>query len=188
MAFVVIYDACVLYPAPLRDLLIRIACTGVVRARWTELILDECFESIQRDRPDLDSIRLQRTRRLMNHSIRDVAVTGYESLIEGVSLPDPNDRHVVAAAIRAGAQAIITFNIKDFPESALNPFGLEAKHPDDFVLDTLHLAPGALCAAVNEQATALKNPPISRMALLETLNHCGLSQSVAKLKALFGAT
>jgi hypothetical protein len=185
MAFVVVYDACVLYPAPLRDLLIRIARTGVVRAQWTQAILDECFRSILEDRPDLSAEKLARTRAAMNASIFGVLVTGYESLVGGVELPDPDDRHVVAAAIRAGAQAIVTANLKDFPAEKLAPFGLEAIHPDDFVLNCIDLAPAAIVASVQLQAGALKNPPQSVADVLDTLQRIGLVQSVAKLRELY---
>ncbi len=100
MAFIVLYDACVLYPAPLRDLLVRIAKTGIVRARWTDAILDECFRSILEQRPDLKPKALERTRELMKQAVPDCLVTGFETLVEGLSLPDRDDRHVLAAAIR----------------------------------------------------------------------------------------
>jgi hypothetical protein len=87
MAFSVIYDACVMHRAPLRDLLVRIAQTGLVRARWTEQILGECFESILRQRPDLKPSALERTRQLMNQAVPDCLVTGFEALIDGLSLP-----------------------------------------------------------------------------------------------------
>src|SRR2546430_3319191 len=103
MSFVVVYDACVLYPSTMRDLLIRIAQAGLVQAKWTEQILDEVFDSLQKDRPDLEPAKLDRTRVLMIRAVRDCLVTGYEPLIPSVSLPDPDDRHVVAAAIRAQA-------------------------------------------------------------------------------------
>lgn len=142
MAFVVIYDACVLYPAPLRDLLIRLANAGIVRARWSETILDECFRNIQEQRPDLKPEALQRTRGLMKDAVADCMVMGFESLIQGLSLPDPDDRHVLAAAIRVGAQTIVTLNLRDFPEETLARYQVEAQHPDDFILDTIDLAPG----------------------------------------------
>ena len=159
MAFIVIYDACVLYPAPLRDLFVRLGMVGVVRARWTENILDECFRSIQEQRPDLKPGALARTRELMREAIADCIVTGYEPLIDGFGLPDSDDRHVLAATIRAGAQAIVTFNLKDFPESALVPYEVEALHPDEFVLDLFDLAPAAMTNVIRDQAAALKNPP-----------------------------
>lgn len=185
MAFVVVYDACVLYPAPLRDLLIRVARTGVVRVRWSDQILDECFRSVLRDRPDLRPEDLERTRELMNKAIPDVLVSGFEGLMAGIELPDPDDRHVVAAAIRAGAQAIVTLNLRDFPDDKLKPFGLEAVHPDDFVVDSIDLAPAAICAAVDAQAAALKKPPKTRAELLETLQQNGLVQTVARLRDLY---
>ena len=120
MAFVVLYDACVLYPAPLRDLLVRLANTGVVRARWSAAILDECFRNILENRPELKPEALQRTRELMTRAVPDCMVTGFEQLIDGLVLPDSDDRHVLAAAIRAGAQAIVTFNLGDFPAAWLD--------------------------------------------------------------------
>ncbi|MCB9609921.1 MAG: PIN domain-containing protein [Polyangiaceae bacterium] len=186
MSFTVVYDANVLFPAPLRDLLIRVALTGVIRARWTDQILDECFRNVLARRPELDEARLQRTRELMNRAVRDVLVTGYESLVEGLALPDPDDRHVLAAAIRCGAQVIVTFNLRDFPAAALEPYGIEAKHPDAFLLDTLDLAPAAVGAAVVDQARALRNPPTPLVDLLETLSGCGLPRSIGRLKELFG--
>ena len=188
MAFTVIYDANVLFPAPLRDLLIRVALTGVVRARWTDEILDECFCSVFAQRPDLSEASLRRTRELMNHAIRDGRVTRYEPLIDGISLPDPDDRHVLAAAVRAGAQAIVTFNLRDFPNSALEPLGIEAKHPDEFIVEVINLASGAVASAVMEQTRSLRNPPRSLADLLETLATQGLTRSVAKLRELFGMT
>jgi hypothetical protein len=99
MALCVVDDACVLFPAPLRDLLMRIAHAVLVRARWSETILDECFRNILIVRPELDPQVLARTRQLMNTAVADCVVVGFEPLVEGLDLPDPNDRHVLAAAI-----------------------------------------------------------------------------------------
>jgi len=184
VAFVVVYDACVLYSAPVRDLLIRIANAGIVRARWTNHILDECFRSILKHRPDLAPVALDRTRQLMNDAVPDCLVLGYEPLIEGLALPDPDDRHVLAAAIRGNAQAIVTFNLADFPAETLGPYDIEAKHPDDFVLESIDLAQAAMVRCVTEQAAALCNPPTSVPQLLNTLRAQGLAQSVARLREL----
>jgi predicted nucleic acid-binding protein len=140
MAFTVVYDACVLFPAPVRDLLIRVAHAGLVRARWSDAILDECFRSILASRPDLDATILDRTRRLMNAAVADGLVTGYEPLVGALELPDPDDRHVLAAAIRSAAQVIVTSNLRDFPNCKLAPYGVEARHPDEFVLGLIDLA------------------------------------------------
>ena len=184
MAFVVVYDACVLYPAPLRDLLIRVGRTRVVRAHWSEEILDECFRSLMRQRPELDPERLERTRELMNKALPAAMVTGHMGLVASFSLPDLDDRHVLAAAVRAGAQAVVTFNLKDFPTVVLEPLGIEAKHPDDFVLESIELAPATIAAAVRVQAATLRNPPRSVDELLDLLIDQGLPQSVARLREL----
>lgn len=186
MAFVVIYDACVLHPAPLRDLLMRVAHAGLVRARWSERILDETFDSIRRVRPHLDDAALDRTRARMNAAVRDAVVTGYESLVDGLDLPDPNDRHVLAAGIRAGAQTIVTANLRDFPAAQIEPYGIEAQHPDEFILDLIDLASGAVAGIVMEQAAALKNPPQTTADVLERLREQGLVRSVARLRELLG--
>jgi predicted nucleic acid-binding protein len=121
VSFAVVYDACVLYPNVLRDLLIRVAIGHKVRAHWTDQILDEVFENLIENRPDLDRVRLARTRVLMGKALPDAKVTGYESLVPALELPDPDDRHVLAAAIRAGAQMIVTSNLKGFRQSACLP-------------------------------------------------------------------
>lgn len=187
MAFIVIYDSCVLHPAPLRDFLVRLAACGVVRARWSTQILDECFDSILKVRPDLKPKLLQRTRELMTHAVPDCMVAGFEPLIDGLKLPDPKDRHVLAAAVRSGAQAIVTFNLKDFPDASLKAYDVEALHPDDFVLATIDLSPAAVITALSEQAAALRNPPKTVQEVLDTLRDNGLVQSVARLRELFGS-
>ena len=159
MAFTVVYDACVLYPAPLRDFLIRLARTGLFRAKWTDDILDECFNAIVREREDLKIEDLARTRELMNAAVEDCLVTGYEDLVDSLDLPDADDRHVLAAAIRSDAQVIVTFNLGDFPAGKLAKYNIDAKHPDDFARDVLDLSGGAVTRVVIEQAADLKNPP-----------------------------
>ncbi len=131
MGFVVVYDACVLYPAPVRDLLMEITISDLVQAKWTERIHQEWMTSLLKDRPEIKE-RIQQTRRLMDTAIPDALVTHYESLIDGITLPDPRDRHVVAAAVKCSAQMIVSANLKDSPQDRLAPYGLEAVHPDQF--------------------------------------------------------
>jgi len=138
MGFVVLLDVCVLYPAPLRDFLLRLAVTGLFAAKWTDRIHDEWIRNLLMQRPGLAE-KLPRTRELMNRAVPDALVTGYEDLIENLELPDPDDRHVLAAAIRTGAQAIITFSLRDFPEAYLEPYDVEAIHPDKFIEQQLIL-------------------------------------------------
>jgi hypothetical protein len=181
--FTAIYDACVLYPAPLRDLLMHLALTDLFRAKWTDAIHDEWIKSVLEDRPDLTREQLERTRALMNIHVLDCLVTNYEDLIPSLTLPDPDDRHVLAAAIRGRADVIVTFNLADFPADALARYGIEAQHPDDFIVRLLNLAPGSVCAAVKRQRENLRNPPRSAEELLATFESQGLPQTVARLRA-----
>jgi len=180
--FTALYDACVLYPAPLRDLLMRLAMTDLYRARWTDQIHDEWIRNVLANRPDLTAEQLDRTRELMNAHVRDCLVTGYESLIDSLVLPDPDDRHVLAAAIRTRASVIVTFNLSDFPEATLEPLGIEVQHPDEFITHLIDLNPGAVCAAAKRQRASLKNPPRSVDEFLETLAQQRLPETVAHLR------
>jgi predicted nucleic acid-binding protein len=180
--FIVVYDANVLYPNSVRDLLIRVAHAGLVRAKWTDLILDETFRNLKKNRPDLDPDKLDRTRELMNAAIPDVLVTGYEPLIDVVDLPDADDRHVLAAAIKANAQVIVTENLKHFPQDKLEPWNIEAQTADDFVQDLIDLSRQTVYAQVQRMADARKNPPGTVADILSALEHCSLVGSVAALQ------
>ena len=129
MTITAVLDACVLYPAPLRDLLLSLAAEGVYHARWTRCIQDEWIRKLSANRPDLHRQALDRTVALMNTAIRDSIIENFEQLIDTLALPDPDDRHVLAAAIAGQAATIVTFNIKDFPTTC----GVPAIHPDDFI-------------------------------------------------------
>ncbi len=181
-AYSVLYDACVLYPAPLRDLLLRLATVDLFRARWTDSILDECFRNLQRNRPDLVPEQLGRTRQLMNDHVLDALIVGYESLIPAIELADRDDRHVVAAAIRGGVDAIITYNLRDFPGPLLQQFGIEAQHPDDFIACQLDLSPARVVTALRDQRAALRRRPLTLDAFLDTLERQRLMQTVARLR------
>jgi predicted nucleic acid-binding protein len=169
MPFVVLYDANVLYPSTLRDVLIRVALHGLVQAKWTEEILDETFRNLSANRPDLDPQALARTRRLMNESIRDVVVTGYQSLVDVLVLPDPDDRHVLAAAIRAKAQVIVTANLRDFPADVLESWDIEAKHPDDFLIDQHHIDATTMRRIIEDIAQAWRDPAVTASNVLDSL-------------------
>lgn len=179
-----VYDACVLYPAPLRDLLLRLALTDLFQARWTDRIQEEWIAALQRQRPDLPPAALQRTRSLMERAVPEARVIGYETLIDRLALPDADDRHVLAAAIHARADVIVTFNLKDFPTSVLAAHGIEAQHPDDFVCQLHELAPAAVYAAVRRQREALQHPPKSAQELLDTLRSLSLVRTVAALEPM----
>lgn len=181
MAFTALYDACVLYPAPIRDVLMHLALTDLYRARWTPTIHEEWIRAVLTNRPDLTRAQLERTRDLMNAHARDALVENYEDLIPTLTLPDPNDRHVLAAAIRGRADVIVTYNTKDFPAQTLAPFGIEAQHPDLFLAHLLDLAPGLVLAALKRLRNALKNPPMDIDMYLARLEQHELPSFAAKL-------
>lgn len=131
--FTAFLDASVLYPAPLRDLLLELAVSDVYRAKWSNAVHDEWINALLKSRDDLTRERLGRTRDLMNAHVRDAIVNDFDQLIGILELPDPNDRHVLAAAIKGRADVIVTGNLKDFPRSKLAPWGIEAQHPDEFL-------------------------------------------------------
>ncbi len=177
-----VYDACVLYPAPLRDLLMRLAMTDLYRARWTQQIHEEWMRNVLANRPDLSRAQLERTRELMDCSVRDSLVEGYEYLVEGLVLPDADDRHVLAAAIRSRSSVIVTFNLKDFPSSALDVYEVEAQHPDEFIVHLIDLNPARVLAAVAKHRASLKHPSKTQEQYLDTLLQQGLPETVAQLK------
>jgi hypothetical protein len=180
--FTALFDACVLYPAPLRDLLMHLAMTDLFRARWTDRIHDEWIRSVLASRPDLERRQLERTRKLMNAHVLDCLVTGYDHLIGNLQLPDPDDRHVVAAAIRAGARVIVTFNLSDFPKATLDPHGMEAQHPDLFMANLLRADAPAVCAAARRHRRSLKNPPKTVDEFLEILKRQHLRHTASLLQ------
>jgi predicted nucleic acid-binding protein len=119
-------DASALYPALLRNILMRLAVDDLFRAYWSERVQDEWTQAILRDRPDLPRAQIERTRRLTDEAIDGAIVSGYEPLIETIALPDVDDRHVLAAAIHCGASVIVTANLRDFPREILSLHGIEA--------------------------------------------------------------
>lgn len=180
--FVALYDACVLHPAPLRDVLMHLAITGLYRAKWTQRIEREWIRSVMERRPDLPAEWLERTRHRMNAHVPDALVSGYESLEAGLNLPDPDDRHVLAAAIHCHAGTIVTFNLKDFPADALAPHGISAQHPDEFIEHAFGLKPAIVIQAVRNQRASLKNPARSVEELFDTYLQQGLATTVALLR------
>jgi len=175
--YTALLDANVLYPAPLRDLFLQLAVTDLFKAKWTADIHSEWIEALMRNEPERDRPALERTRDLMDTATRDSLVTGYEALIDTLSLPDPDDRHVLAAAIVGRCDVIVTQNLKDFPEAALAPFEIEAQHPH------LSLAPGVLCGAVRKVRARLLKPPYSVEEYLATLTRQGLVATVGELQS-----
>ncbi|MDQ2840019.1 MAG: PIN domain-containing protein [Acidobacteriota bacterium] len=180
--YTALFDANVLYPAPLRDVLMQLAITDLFRAKWSADIHREWIEALIRNEPHRDRGALERTRDLMDTNIRDCLVTGYASLIPSLKLPDGNDRHVLAAAIVGRCDVIVTQNLKDFPDSALAPYGIAVQHPDEFLCNHLNLAQGLFCSAIQRVRCRLKNPPYTTEQYLEILTGTGLVATAAELR------
>lgn len=177
----VVLDACVLYPSFLRDLLIRLGLTGLYQPKWSAIIEDEWQRNLLADRTDLTLEQVQRTATLMNKAVPDAMITGFEPLIDSIVLPDVDDRHVAAAAVRSNAEIIVTLNLKDFPTPALDTFGIEALHPDDFIMDLFDLNSALVLSAVSMQRSNLRRPPMPVDDYLEALLRQGMAQTVKEL-------
>lgn len=137
--YTALFDASVLFTVFTADLLLWLATTELFRPKWTADIHREWISSRLKRYPDAKSSQLQGRQEKMDLQFEDCLVTGYEQLIESLSLPDPGDRHVLAAAIACGADVIVTSNLKHFPESALSPFRIASQHPDDFIVSQIGL-------------------------------------------------
>lgn len=152
------------------------------RARWSARIHDEWIRNLLANRPDIDPVRLQRTVALMNDAVPDCLVEGYEDLVQGLDLPDPDDRHVLAAAIHAGCDAIVTINLKDFPRSHLDKYEMEVLHPDDFIFNQFGLDTAAVLTSAQKCRGRLRNPPKTAFEFLDGLEAQGLPKTVAELR------
>lgn len=182
MPFIVVYDANALVGNSQRDLLVRIARTGLVQAKWTDRILDEAIAAIGKTRPGIPAEKLTRLRELMITALPDGIIRDHEPLIEGLHLRDPDDRHVLAAAIKSGAQVIVTAD-KDFTGDDLAPWNIEAKHPDDFVLDQIDINDRVVWACVQQIADSRQEHPETVSDVLGQLERSGLVRSVAALRS-----
>ena len=119
----------------------------------------------------------------MDAHVRDGLVSGYTALIPTLTLPDPHDRHVVAAAIHAKADGIVPGNLRDFPAQTLALFGIEAHHPDEFVTALLAREVARVCEAVKRPRATLHHPSKTAAELLQACERCGLVQTAIRLSA-----
>lgn len=157
---IVVLDACVLYPAPLRDLLMHLMVAGFYQARWTNTIHEEWMSAVLEQRTDLKREQLERTRAFMDKAGIDSLVSGYEELASKIkNLPDPDDAHVIAAAIKSKANTILTYNLKDFPARILEPLGIQSITRDAFLCELLNQNATLVCATMHKHRTSLKKTP-----------------------------
>lgn len=170
-----------LYPAPVRDLLLEMAAASLFRAKWSNEIHEEWIRNLLKNRSDLQPEKLAKTRKLMDATVMDCIVEGHMDLVESLKLPDPDDRHVLAAAIHCGADAIITFNLKDFPPKIADQYQVEILHPDDFLRFQFDFDNARVIVAAERVRARLKNPEVSADDYLDVLARQGLTKTAAAL-------
>ena len=182
MSTIALLDANVLYSAALRDVLVTLASFDVYAPRWTNLIHEEWIRNVVLNRPGTNRGRLEDTRRAMEKAIPGALVEGFEPLIETLQLPDPNDRHVLAAAIESNVRVLVTFNRKDFPHAELSKWNIQVQSPDEFTCDLFISSPQLVLEALANQRARLKKPALSPNQFLGNLRLQRLPQFVAALE------
>ncbi len=180
---VVVYDANVLYPFHLRNLLVQCAADGLVAARWTDAIHEEWIRALSGFPKAIPVGDLQLVRDLMNRALPDANVTGYEHRVDAIVLPDPGDRHVVAAALETGAALIVTVNLRDFPSDVLELAGLRAVDPDSFLIALHASMPEALMDVTERARRNLRRSVPTKEEFNAALERQGLKRFVAVIRA-----
>lgn len=179
--FVVVLDANVLYPFRVRDVLLRFAEAGLFRARWSPTIIEEWRRSLLANKPDL-KVSVDAQIAAMNRAFPEACVAGGDSLIDSLTLPDQDDRHVLATAIRTGAEHIVTENLSDFPDDTLEPFGISAVSADDFLSSTFELYPSEALAALRTMRREYSKPPYTPGEFIFDLQNKGLPKLASMLR------
>ena len=178
---VVIFDACILYPFHLRNIVVQIAVDRLVDARWTDEIHDEWIRNLAANVPAIPIERLQITRRLMNDALPHAMVAGYQGHIQAVTLPDLDDRHVVAAGIAGGASVVLTWNLRDFPVRELKKHGLRRKTPEALLVDLYDKVPDLTLASLANARRNLSKTRVSASDFVDILKNQKLIQLSARV-------
>ncbi len=159
----------------------RLTLEEVIDARWTHQIHEEWTRNAQKNHPTSTPQQWARIVELMDYHAGAALVTGFEDLIDQLSMPDPDDRHVMAAAIQCRAEGIVTFNLSDFPNAALEPHNVKAMHPDDALLGLIDTQLEGLLKALRQQRTQLKNPALSANDFLAQFARHGVPRCAERL-------
>ena len=181
---IIVCDANAFYSIVTTDLILSLGVAELFRPRWTNQIHDEWMRNLLANRPDLDPAKIERRRKQMDEAIDDCLVEGYEYLIPELHLPDNDDRHVLAAAIRAQAQVILTYNLRHFPPQVLAPYGITAQHPDDFLTAVATRSSEEVCDTLEEMRARKTRPPLSQVEIVRILENQKLPKFVAALRAI----
>jgi predicted nucleic acid-binding protein len=178
---VVVLDACVLYPAQLRDCLLSLAAADLFQPKWSDAIHEEWITNLLSNRSDLRRKDLEMTRDAMNKFI-DSLVRGSDHVVPTLTLPDPDDRHILAVAIHSHANAIVTFNLKHFPAAELDPYSIVAVEPDQFASYLLDLDEDGALEALAKMRARLKNPAMTATEFVDSLERAGLPLAASRLR------
>ncbi|MBG0815488.1 PIN domain-containing protein [Planomonospora sp. ID82291] len=180
---VVVLDSSVLFPNTLRDVLLTLAENELYRPVWSSAILEEVRRNVLAKRR-VAPAAFDRTLRLMSMAFEGAEVEGWEEYVDALTLPDPDDRHVLAAALASSAQVIVTANLDDFPDKTVNFYDVQAIHPDTFLMDLLDAFPGLVVNILRERATAYRRPPTDLGGLLTRLDRAGVSGFTEEVRRL----
>lgn len=175
--FAAFLDACALVPIAQADTLLRLAEIGLYRPLWSDMVLNETVAALETVHPDMKRSGAAHKRvDVMRRHFVDACVENWGQVLNAVQLPDPGDRHVVAAAFKGRADVIVTGNVKDFPASQLERFNLSAQTPDEFLLNQLDLEPQPVMELLRSQAADARKPPLELDELLAILEKCGAKE------------
>ncbi len=187
--FAVLLDTCVLWPSLQRDFVLSLAIEGLYRPLWSSAILDELQEHetrklVRRGQPlDAAAAASARLVEQMQSAFDDASVTGWEPLDGAYGLPDPDDEHLVAAAMVGGAGAIVSNNLRDLPPH-LVPAHIQVCTPADFLRETVEISPESALRAVSSIAGRYRNPPRTVDGILDALAaRYGLTDAVDLVRA-----
>jgi len=184
MPLVAVLDANVLYPAPLRDLLLHLAKESLFQPKWSDQIQSEWRRNLISNRPDINPLSLFQTQKWMDIAFPDASKSINIGLLKSDILPDPNDVHVLQLAISTKSQYIITSNLKDFPKHVVGKYGVEAIPPDEFILELINTNQVFVINAFKRQVSMLVNPPKTAIEVLSALERCGLTSTSKRLREL----
>ena len=182
---VAVLDACVLYSIAVTDALISLGSRGLFRAKRTTRIESEWIRAIENRRPDLVG-RLSTRRDAMQAAIVDWEVDdmAVEAISLDAELPDPDDAHVLAAAIGAQADVIVSFNVTDFPERVIDTYGLEVAHPDRFIVNLRESDTPLWIDTFASMKQRLRKPVLSSHEFAEAFERAGLPNTADALRAV----
>ncbi|MEK6350103.1 MAG: PIN domain-containing protein [Burkholderia sp.] len=181
--YTALLDACVLFPIAVADSLMSLATAGLFAAKWTQCIEQEWITNLEALRPDLAG-RLEVRRDGMRGVVLDweVPESAWTPLVENMSLPDPDDKHVLAAAIAGHADCIVTANLKDFPAEIVGPYGIEIIHPDRFIINQWDLDYIATMSAFKGMRRRWRNPKASPEDFAQALERNGLPATAQRIR------